>query len=69
MRSMRFCRRPPHRDRLPSLPCHCSHVHRAEVFVSWQVLVQCVGWVDGLVLFGRILAGILQDDLWTTRVL
>lgn len=45
------------------------HVDLAQVLALVQELVECVRWVDGFVLFGGILSGILEDDLGTTRML
>jgi len=46
-----------------------AHVHLAQVLAVVEELVEGVWGVDGLVLLGRILAGILEDDLGSTGVL
>jgi hypothetical protein len=48
---------------------HSVHVHLAQMLRLVQVLVEGVRWVDRFVLFGRIFASILQDDLGTTWML
>lgn len=50
------------------LPGDGGHVDGAEVLVPGQVLVEGVGRVDGLELLGRVLAGILDDDLGAAGV-
>lgn len=45
------------------------HIYFTEVLALVEELVQCVRGMNGLVLFRRIFAGILEDDLGSTRVL
>ena len=46
-----------------------GHVNFTEMHGRIEVFVEGVGRVDGVELLGRILAGILEDDLLATRVL
>lgn len=46
-----------------------SHVDFSEMLGRIEVFVEGVRWVDGVELLGRILAGILEDNLLATRVL
>ena len=47
---------------------HSVHVDLSQVLVYGQVLVQGIRRMDWLILFSCVFAGILQDDLGTTRV-
>ena len=44
------------------------HIHRSKVLALLQILIQCVRWMNRLVLFRGIFAGIFENDLRTAGV-
>lgn len=43
-------------------------IERTEMLLTREVLVQSIGWMNGLVRRSRVLSSILQNDLGTSRM-
>jgi hypothetical protein len=45
------------------------HVHRAKVLIFWEISVEGVGWMYGIIFFCRVFASVFEYDLWAAWVL